>query len=155
MVRVEGEIDQLDHSATGYRQLNDEMFRFDSPDPHTTCPEICLRPLSIKFINRCLEVINRGGLIVERYQSDDFTAIEINQDLPGIDGVVICDLIRQHLSTVLCLASRQRRIRQDDVFVGIVRRRSLRVYGVQPGRRQVGGRLVRPGRIRAGCQAYR
>jgi hypothetical protein len=54
-------------------------------------------------------------LIVERNQSDDLTPIEINQNLPGKDGVSIRDLIWQHLSTGFRLASKPSRVWQDYV----------------------------------------
>ena len=71
------------------------------------------------LIHFCLEVINRGGLIVKRRQSDHFTTRKINADLPGMDCVGIGDLIGQHLSALCGLASHQGRIRQDYATRGV------------------------------------
>lgn len=89
MFGVESEIDKLNHPGVGFRQLNDELLRFDTPEPHRPCPKVCLCPLSIPFINCGLEIANRGRLIVERGESYDGSIRVIKRYLPRVNSLRI------------------------------------------------------------------
>ena len=86
MLGVETEIDKLNHSGVGLRQLNDELLRLDTPDPHRPCPEFCLCPLSITFVHYGLDIVDRDGLIVECGESYDGSICVIKRYLPGINS---------------------------------------------------------------------
>jgi len=58
MLRVEGEIDKLDHLGVGLRQLHHEVLGLDSPDPDWPCSEFRHLPLSIAFVNYGLDVVD-------------------------------------------------------------------------------------------------
>ncbi len=85
MLGVKGEIDKPNHSAVGLSQLDCEVLRLDTPESRRTCTEVRQCPLSIAFINRGLNIVDRSGLVVECNESYDGSVCIVKRYLPGIN----------------------------------------------------------------------